>query len=234
LEAAAAKDAKSTKKDAERCENINTDNGPDICAQWVAANAARDGAKVSRETLYWNIAAFFAILFTLIATAWAAFAASAAAKAANLSLDLFQAAESGQLIPKIRQTDYTTVTVTLHNTGRTAVTIIHADMCGTSKPNDKPLPTFFNEHGTFQADVLIAPEEKYTFSGGPMQIPHEHPECWFYGGAIYRTIFGKLLFVPISVLLDRTTGETRVVHDSDFSRWEDFTDRLQRTMKQRK
>jgi len=216
----------------DRCENTKADNGPEICAQWAAANAARNANEINRDALKWNIAGFFALLLTLLATAWAAWAAGSAARAANRSMKLFQSAEAGQLVPKLVVNAYDVVTVSLENVGRTAVTIIHADICCTDTAPDKPVGTFFNELGTFKSDALIGPDSYYIFGGGPMRIGHTNPECWIYGGAIYRTTFGTIEFVPVPIFLDRTTGRYEVEHKIDFSEWEKFAARLQKNRRQ--
>lgn len=91
----------SASKNTDRCQQPEEDNGPDLCAQWAAANAAREANRINRTALLWNIAGFFALLLTLIATAWAAWAASTAARAAQGSVEQFQSAEAGSLVPKL-------------------------------------------------------------------------------------------------------------------------------------
>ncbi|HEY5711737.1 MAG TPA: hypothetical protein VIT38_07565 [Allosphingosinicella sp.] len=81
----------------QRCEDSEQRNGSEICAQWEAANAARQSAEIARDTLSWNIGAFFALFLTLGATAWSAFAASKAAKAAEKSTELLDDTAKRQL-----------------------------------------------------------------------------------------------------------------------------------------
>jgi len=76
---------KGSAKNQEHCDNPEANNGPDICAQWVAANAARKSAELAQSSLIWNVLSFFALLFTLLVTAWGSRAAVRAAKAAESS-----------------------------------------------------------------------------------------------------------------------------------------------------
>ena len=204
---------------AQRCDNPQRDNGPDICAQWVAANAARDAAKISEETLRWNIAAFFAILATLIATGWAAWAAGTASSAANASLDLFQKAEAGELAPFVTLNSRDVVTLGFKNTGRTGVVIVHADVCCSDKEIVGAIPFFLTNHD-FDVDVLIREDGNYVFGGGPQGITHANREAWIYGGAVYRTVFGRIGLARMAAVLDRTTGRTRAIRSADYSEWE--------------
>jgi hypothetical protein len=230
---AAVRNLPSSRKNADRCKNPDADNGPDICAQWAAANAAREANKINSTALMWTVAGFFAILLTLFATAWAAFAAGSAARAANRSLDLFQRAEGGQLVPRGRLDSYDVMTIGLQNVGRSSVKIIHADLCCVEELPDKPLPDFMTK-GAFAADVVIRPDTTYTFGNGPMGIPRNNPEVWILGGAIYETVFGGIEVAPVALHLDRTTGQFTPEWNVSFSQWESMAERLRKIRRKAK
>jgi hypothetical protein len=161
----------------------------------------------------------------LIATAWAAWSAGVAARAANRSVDLFQAAEAGQLVPHLSIDAYDVVTVTLRNVGRTAVSVLHADLCCVDARPTKPLGAFFTE-GVFSKDALIAPGDAYTFAG-PMRIPNASPKVWLLGGAIYRTQFANLEVAKVAIYLDRASGAQEVDHKVSFAEWEAMAKKVQ-------
>jgi hypothetical protein len=80
-----------------RCDRPKNWDESDLCAQWGAVIAARQANAlaaeanraaqkaniVSANTLRWTQAGIVAVLLTLIATAWAAWSAGVAARAAN-------------------------------------------------------------------------------------------------------------------------------------------------------
>jgi hypothetical protein len=199
----------SPKEYRPRCDHPQSREESNLCAQWGAVFAARDANRLTQEansalrdantinasTLWWTRIGFGAVLLTLIATAWAAWAAGDAARAANRSVDRFESAERGFLVPKVSVNSPDVVTISLQNTGRTAVTILHADLCCVESKPTEPVETFFNEPGTHRTDVLIGPDKPYIFGPGPMRIPHQSAVCWIYGGAIYRTVFGQIDWV---------------------------------------
>ncbi|MFC3694862.1 hypothetical protein ACFOWB_21780 [Chenggangzhangella methanolivorans] len=79
----ALRDLPSPYTNEDRCENSESDNGPDLCAQWVAANAARESYRLSFKTFIATIAGVIAAFGALIATVWAAWAATEAARTAR-------------------------------------------------------------------------------------------------------------------------------------------------------
>jgi hypothetical protein len=81
----------------ERCGRPDAVDGSELCAQWVAANAAREAAEIANRSLKWNVGAFLALLATLAATAWSAWAAMRAAQAADRSVQLSEAVAGAQL-----------------------------------------------------------------------------------------------------------------------------------------
>lgn len=82
---------------AARCEDPGAHNGSQLCAQWAAANAARESAAISLQSLRWSIGGFIALLLTLVASGWAAWAATKAARAAERSIELADASAKRQL-----------------------------------------------------------------------------------------------------------------------------------------
>ncbi|PDQ21646.1 hypothetical protein CN311_08325 [Mesorhizobium sanjuanii] len=68
-----------TAKNAERCEDLQAENGSEICAQWAAVRAAQESANAASWTLYVSAVGLFLLVLTLFATAYAAFAARDAA-----------------------------------------------------------------------------------------------------------------------------------------------------------
>jgi hypothetical protein len=164
-----------TPKYEPRCDSPKDREESDLCAQWAsvaaarranvigveANHAARDANAVSADTLYWTRAGFVAVLATLLATAWAAWAAAKAATIAGKSLTLFQDSESGILVPSIDVTNGGAAHhVTLVNRGRTPVTLIHADFNVLDNPPVGPISTFVHQ---FPSDLLIAADKPYDF-----------------------------------------------------------------------
>ncbi|WP_277968199.1 hypothetical protein [Sphingomonas echinoides] len=185
-----------------------------------ANNAARDANAVSTSTLFWTRAGFAAIIATLFATAWAAWAAAEAARAAKKSLDLFQQAEKGYLVPVVDLLSRgTSAQVSLVNRGRTPVMIYHADLGLLAKAPVKaaPIEAFFTL-GKFKKDVLIAGEERYEF--GELELRSDTKIVYLVGGAIYRDFFGRSHVARISVCIDLATGRTSVHHATNFDEWD--------------
>lgn len=74
------------------CQDPSVVDGSEVCAQWAAVRAARDSVHIARLAKNWNIAGLVALLLTLFATAWAAFAARRAAVAAEKSIEEYRTA----------------------------------------------------------------------------------------------------------------------------------------------
>lgn len=218
-----------------KCQNPKTREESELCAQWAAAlaarqanalalqanEAAREANAVSAETLWWTRVGLFAVIATLLATAWAAWAAGSAARAAHESLSLFKDAEAGYLVGSVVFNNSSVLTVGLVNKGRTPVTIFHADICYFEERPTKPIEAFLTGQ-SFKTDVLIGTDTPYLFGDGPLAIPGDASECWLCGGALYRTIFGQVRLARVAVHVDRKSGRITVDHKINFAKWIDL------------
>jgi hypothetical protein len=204
------------------CERPKSLEESDLCAQWGAAKAVRDANSIGAEVLYWTRLGFFAILATLTFTALATLAAGRAAKAALRSLNIFQAAEGGVLVPAISLKSPHVVHVGAINHGRTMVSVIHAELaCVAEFPKGK-LP--FAMAGGYESDVGIASGKSYDFKARGIELPNAL--VYLVGGLLYRNMFGEYHVCKIAVKLNRNTGDRSIVHSADFRAWERVADRL--------
>lgn len=212
------------------CQRPQNREESDLCAQWGAVAAARrandlaadanratrDANSISAQTLLWTRLGFFAVVLTLFATAWAAWAAARAASMAERSVGLFKETEAGYLVPGV-EIDSAGMSWAAHaiNRGKTGVTIVHADINIYDAPPDFAIPIL--EHN-FPAHNLIAPEKAYKF--GAFQFPTQSRIVFVAGGIIYKTLGWETRLCRISARVDRSTGITEVCADIDFSNWE--------------
>ena len=222
-----------------RCDQPKDREESDLCAQWGAVfagrqanvlaaeanRAARDANTVSAETLWWTQAGFFAVVISLIASAFAAWAAAKAAKSANESVHMFQAAEAGILVPKIDWPAQDVLHVKAVNRGRTLVSVFHADLCIFRAKPTGPLPVIMTG-GQFKADVGIAAEKAYDFE--PQSIRGQPDVFYLAGGVLYRNMFGGVEVARISAKIDRVNVTSEVFHGADFSKWDKLADRMKR------
>src|SRR5687768_12649152 len=68
-----------------------------LCAQWDTADSARRSVDVAERQMYWGMAGFFALVVTLLASAWAARASTRAALAAERSVAISEEVSRLQL-----------------------------------------------------------------------------------------------------------------------------------------
>ncbi|MDB5583377.1 MAG: hypothetical protein JWR80_8553 [Bradyrhizobium sp.] len=212
------------------CKHSEDRQESELCAQWgaVAAarrgndlaadanRAARDANAIGAQTLLWTKIGFGAVLSTLLATAWAAWAASRAAGIADKSMSLFRDAEGGILAPRIEITHGgAAYTVALPNRGRSPVSVIHADVSVMDEEPKGPIPTFVHQ---FPVDLMIAEGKAYEF--GEYQFETNARYVYFVGGCIYKTFFWETRLCRIAARVDRETGAKEVLHTVNFSKWD--------------
>ncbi len=201
------------------CEAPQNKDDADLCAQWAMVGATDRGNNLAASQLWLTFFEIVALIVTISFTAWAAVAAANASKAARESVDLFQKAESGLLVPSVVMNSFNTVTIGLRNAGRTSVVIFIADLCCCDAPMNEPIPLALSGND-FSSDVMIKESSSYFFGNSELVINHSNQYAYFYGAAIYRTIFGKVHLARIAVKLDRATGARSVIQGADFSIWE--------------
>jgi hypothetical protein len=214
------------------CEHPKNREESDLCAQWGAVATARrandlaaeanralgDANAISAQTMLWTRAGFIAVLATLIATAWAAWAAGRAASIADKSLKLFRDSESGFLAPSVDLSlNGTSHKVSAINRGRSPITVIHADYTVHDEIPKVPIPCFVH---IFPSDLMVAEGKTYAF--GEYLFETDRRIVYFIGGVIYRDLFWRSHLCRIAVRVDRQTGEKSVVWDVDFSKWEEM------------
>ena len=131
------------------------------------------------------------------------------------------------MVPKLTVNSRDVITMSVKNVGRTSVVVIRADLVCLAEPPPKPLPTFLTDN-FYEENVVIGAEQLYVFGGGPMQIPHDNPECWICGGVIYQDVFGGMEVAGVAILLNRLTGKYKADWDVNFSEWEKLLKRLRK------
>lgn len=216
-----------------RCERPQSREESELCAQWGGVAAAREANRltaeansglgyanaVSAQTLWWTRAGFLAIIATLFATAWAAWAASKAAHAANRSVDLFIRAEAGFLVPSVSCRNADVIEILFVNRGRTPVSIIHADIAAVHEPPAEQINMALTTANLFSPVLVDAGND---WGPGPMSMAAYGQMFWLIGGAIFNDRFGRMDYCPLSVEVDRRTGATKIHQGSDFTKWTDF------------
>lgn len=192
-------------------------NEAGVCAAIEQASAARAANNLSAAALWWNKIGVGAVLLTLAFTAWAARAAAKAAQIAHKSMELFQHAEGGFMVPRIDIPDFNTIHVRGVNRGRSLATIIYADLVFVPDEKFIQVPLRVSDE-KFESGVGITPDSFYDFK--PREIPWHEPDVYLFGGIMYQTMFGSVFFAPIGFRINRLTQEREVLETTKFKAWE--------------
>ncbi|WP_397605159.1 hypothetical protein [Sphingorhabdus sp.] len=196
------------------CGNGRYTSDDDLCAQWKAADAARDAANWARWQLGISAAGLLALIVSLFFTRRALVAADNTNKA-------FIRAEAGILVPSIEFFGgglwADSFKIKMHNVGRTPVTIVHYQL---HLDNDNighqmEIPLHADEH---QLGIMID-------AGKPFILPYNDmsqcPEVIrMVGGAIYSDMFGRISTCQIAYLVNRCTRTFTYDREVNFSRWD--------------
>ena len=210
----ALQDANRPDSTSKPCTNEMENRNSDLCAQWKAADAARDAANWAWWQLVISAAGLLGLIVSLFFTRRALVAADNTNKA-------FIRAEAGILVPSIEFFGgglwADSFKIKMHNVGRTPVTIVHYQL---HLDNDNighqmEIPLHADEH---QLGIMID-------AGKPFILPYNDmsqcPEVIrMVGGAIYSDMFGRISTCPIAYLVNRCTRTFTYDREVNFSRWD--------------
>ena len=208
----------------ERCPDLKATNGPEICAAWRAAQASQEAVEVSRNALLWNIAAFAAVLATLIATAWASWAATRAARAADRSVKLAEDTAKRQLRAYVLPSKFKIagllagqrprITYLLRNVGQTPAHEVRLGaivVWGASDASPHFMKIRFPKAAESPSKTVLGAGEEAdarmvfasTITGELADALRSGASTMVMGGAIsYRDIFKRRRLVTFKVYLD--------------------------------
>ncbi len=222
------------------CASPKSREESDLCAQWGAViasrranqiaidanRAARDANTVSAETLIWTRYGFGAVVATLIATAWAAWAALIAAGAAHKSIDLYMAGENARLVPRLRPNGRAWA-LDICNFGKSQAIIFRFDVAASIEPPPEQIPFFLTALGWM--DMVVPPDKHVTFPR-PIAIPPDGQGFYVYGGAIFRNVFGSFDFMAVSLEID-ANGAVNSYQPARFDLWKTEVEKLTKKAK---
>lgn len=204
-----------------RCDAPRDSGELAACAAADQAKAAEKANAIALDSLWWNRLGIGAVVATLIATAWAAWAAARASNMAALSVDQYRDTEAADLVPNYNLHYPGSVQIRLMNVGRSRAHVLYADVG--LIPDGEVAPLVFTM-GTHQDDLVVTPDGYYDF--GTKQFPVRRGTVG--GGAIYRDIFGRMKMCTFAFGFDLEAAKFTRSENIDFRKWQTALRRFER------